>query len=1028
MTNYKKANLIVGWGIFIIASIVYLMTIEPTASFWDCGEFISAAYKMEVGHPPGAPFFLILGRVFTLLAGGDSSKVPVMINALSALASSFTILFLFWTITHLAKKLVLKINNITEDAMTMAHIITIAGSGLVGALAYTFSDTFWFSSEEGEVYALSSLFTAVVFWAILKWENSADEKYSNRWLILIAYLMGLSIGVHLLNLLAIPAIVFVYYFKKYKVTPNGLFKTTLVAIAILAGTQYVIIPGVVKVASWFELLFVNRFHMPFNSGLYVYLILLAAFLVWAIYRTAKLKRVVLNTIMLCITVILIGYSSYAIIMIRSSVNPPMDQNNPDNLFSLLYYLNREQYGDRPLFKGEYYNAPIKETIQVKPIYKAYTDKNGRDSYVANNYKIDYKYDSRFTTIFPRMYSRQPNHIEAYKKWGKIKGIRIQSHNQNGEPEVLYKPTFGENLRFFFRYQIGHMYLRYFMWNFAGRQNDVQGHGDIFNGNWISGIKFIDEARLGPQDKVPQTFKDNKGRNTYYMLPLLLGLVGVVYHYRKMKKDFTVVTLLFILTGLAIVVYLNQYPFQPRERDYAYAGSFYAFAIWIGLGVMGITSLLSKKQNNMAGAIVVTLASLFLVPGIMVKENWDDHDRSGRFTARDFAYNYLNSCAPNSILFTNGDNDTFPLWYVQEVEEERTDVRVINLSYLSADWYIQQMQKKVYDSDIIPFSLTFDKYQQGSRDVVYVIDRFGRPVDLKQALDFVASEDPKTKSMGNSRERVDYLPAKTFTVPVDSAKVVEKGAIIPENMDKIEPYLEFSINKSYILKNELMVLDLLATNNWERPVYYAITVSDDLYLNLQKYFQVEGLAYRIVPVESNVKSPFIGSMATDIIYDNMMNKFRWGGLNDPEVYLDENNQRMASNFRNNFARLAETLLLENKKDSALAVLDRCMEVMPNECVPYNYFTIPLAGLYMDLGQDQKAMEIMKILSDTYYDELVYYNSLPAKYKSDTERSVQIAMYVIQQLGRILMEHGKDEMLEELQKRFEPVLRPAYMENS
>ncbi|MBN1187681.1 MAG: DUF2723 domain-containing protein [Bacteroidales bacterium] len=1028
MITYKRANLITGWIVFIVASIVYLLTIEPTASFWDCGEFIAAAFKLEVGHPPGAPFFMILGRFFTLFAGGDKTRVPIMINSLSALASSFTILFLFWTITHLGKKLVLKVNGILENGLTTGHIIAILGSGLVGALAYTFSDTFWFSAVEGEVYASSSLFTALVFWAILKWENVANEKYSNRWLVLIAYLMGLSIGVHLLNLLAIPAIVFVYYFKKYEVTRKGLIRTTLAAIAILGGVMYAIIPGVVKVASWFELLFVNSFHLHFNSGLYIYLILLVAFLVWAIYKTHKAGKVILNTIVLCITVILIGYSSFAVIMIRSAVNPPMDQNDPQNLFSLLYYLNREQYGDRPLFKGEYYNAPIEETIEVKPIYKASKDKEGRDKYVVTNYKLDYKFNSRFTTIFPRMYSRQPDHIQAYKEWGKVKGTAIRArNNQTGEMEVIYKPTFGENLRFFVRYQIGFMYLRYFMWNFAGRQNDIQGHGDIFNGNWISGIPFIDEARLGPQDNLPQTFTNNKARNKYYMLPLLLGLIGVIYHYRKMKKDFTVVALLFILTGLAIVVYLNQYPFQPRERDYAYAGSFYAFAIWIGLGVIGIVSLINKKQNSIAGAAIVTLATLFLVPGIMAKENWNDHNRSGRYTARDFAYNYLNSCAPNSILFTNGDNDTFPLWYVQEVEEERTDVRVINLSYLGADWYIKQMQQKVYESDIVPFSLTFDQYQQGSRDVVYIIDRFGRSIDLKQAMDFLASDDPKTKTVPGAGAKIEYLPAKSFTVPVDSAKVTDNGTLRPEFQNKLVKNLEFPVKKNYILKNEMMVMDLVASNNWERPIYYAITVSDDLYLNLQKYFQVEGLAFRIVPVENKSANPNVGMIASDIMYDNMMNKFRWGGVDNPNVYLDENNIRMLSNFRNSFSRLAEELVAENKNDSALQVLNRCMEIMPHECVPYNYYMIPFVALYFQLGEEEKAMEIINTLSDIYYEEITYYNSLPAKYKEYTERPIQIAMYVVQQIGRILMENHKSDKMDILQQRFEPVLRPAMRGN-
>src|SRR6056297_48180 len=710
MNNFKTVNRISGWVIFLIAATVYLLTIEPTTSFWDCGEFIASAYKLQVGHPPGAPLFMIISRFFTFFAGGDVTQAAKMVNAMSGIASAFTILFLFWTITHLAKKMFP-----ASEKLSLAQTIAIIGSGAVGALAYTFSDTFWFSAVEGEVYAMSSLFTAFVFWAILKWENIADQKYSNRWLVLIAYLMGLSIGVHLLNLLAIPAIVFVFYFKKYKITKAGMFKAFLVSMIILGAIMYVIIPGLVKVASWFDLLFVNGFGLPFKSGVIFYIVLLLALISWGLYYTSKKKKIILNTIILFITVIVIGYSSFAMIVIRSIANPPMDENNPETVFNLLHYINREQYGSRPLFKGQYYNAPIVDSETPH----TYRQKNGKyiKSYSLNDI---YEYDERFTTIFPRMYSPDPNHVEEYKKWADIKGKKVPVSNYQGKQEIRHVPTFGENLKFFFRYQVGHMYWRYFMWNFSGRQNDTQGHGELLNGNWIRGINFIDNKHIGPQDNLPDSIKNHKARNTYFMLPLLLGLFGFFFHLKRHSNDFMVVLLLFILTGIAIVVYLNQYPMQPRERDYAYAGSFYAFSIWIGIGVAGLIEYAGKKLDHAAVPVVIAVASLVAVPGLMAMENWDDHDRSDRYTARAFARNYLNSVDENAIIFTNGDNDTFPLWYVQEVEGFRTDVRVVNLSYLTADWYIEQMMFQFYESDPLPLSMSLDDYRQGTRDYVYLV--------------------------------------------------------------------------------------------------------------------------------------------------------------------------------------------------------------------------------------------------------------------------------------------------------------------
>ncbi|HNX57264.1 MAG TPA: DUF2723 domain-containing protein, partial [Prolixibacteraceae bacterium] len=828
MKNFKQLNNIVGWLTFLVAAITYLLTIEPTASFWDCPEFITTSYKLEVGHPPGAPFFMIMGRLFSLFGGGPS-KVAVMINSMSALASAFTILFLFWTITHIARKLVKP-----EGEYTTGQLIAILGSGVVGALAYTFSDTFWFSAVEGEVYASSSLFTAMVFWAILKWENEADEPHANRWIILIAYLMGLSIGVHLLNLLAIPAIVFVYYFRKYPTTRNGILISLAASILILGVVMYGIIPGVITAATWFELMFVNGMGLPFNTGAVIYAFLLIGALVYGILYTIRKKKVLWNTVLLGIVVILIGYSSFAMIVIRSSANPPMDQNSPDNVFSLLGYLNREQYGDRPLVFGQYYNTPLEKYVDDKPYY---IEKNGK--YVVADMRQKPVFDSNLSTIFPRMYSRESEHVEAYKQWADIKGRKVTITDEDGESKTIDVPTFGENLTFFFRYQIGHMYFRYFMWNFSGRQSDIQGNGEISNGNWITGINFLDAARLGDQKNLPQEFKNNKGRNAYYMLPFLLGIIGIIYMYNRGiqgKKDLWTVFLLFFMTGLAIVIYLNQTPLQPRERDYAYAGSFYAYAIWIGLGVLGVYEGLKKFLSDTNAAGVAGGAALLLVPVIMAAQNWDDHDRSGRYTCRDFGSNYLNTCAPNAVIFTNGDNDTFPLWYNQEVEGVRRDIRVCNLSYFQTDWYIDQMKSKAYESAPLPVSFEHDSYVQGKRDIIYLMEdpRLKGAVELKQALEFVKDDNPRTKL--EQAEGAAYIPSKKLFMVVDKEAVKRYKAVPEQDYDKIVDTLKIDFgNRHYITKDELMVLDMIAHNNWERPLYFAITVGRDKYINLQDYF-------------------------------------------------------------------------------------------------------------------------------------------------------------------------------------------------
>ena len=1015
MKKYNLYNNLFGWVSFVIAAIVYLSTIEPTVSFWDCGEFITTSFKFEVGHPPGAPFFMLIGRFFTLLGGGPENAAK-MVNSLSALASAFTIMFLFWTITHLAKKL----TDIKENGATTGQIIAVVFSGFIGAMAYTFSDTFWFSAVEGEVYATSSLMTAVVFWAILKWENMADSPHANRWLIFIAYIIGLSVGVHLLNLLAIPAIVFVYYFKKYETSRKGIIAALAVSIVVLAVVMYGIIPGVVKIGSWFELLFVNSFGLPYHSGMLFYIVAVIAAIIYGLYYTTKKGKVFWNTVLAGTTVILIGYSTFTLIMIRSIAEPPMDQNNPDDAFSLLSYLNREQYGERPLFYGQYYNTPLNPRdryLEGKPVYSQI---NGR--YEITDHKVEPNYDEKFETFFPRMWSTMdPQHVEDYKAWANIKGTRMQFRNERGETETIVKPTFVENMRFFFRYQVGHMYFRYFMWNFAGRQNDIQSHGGVLYGNWLSGINFIDKTRLGDQSNLPPRLANNKARNTYFFLPLLLGILGIFYQYNKRKKgkqQLWVVFLLFAMTGLAIVVYLNQYPHQPRERDYAYAGSFYAFTIWIGLGVLAISDALKKFMPEAVAAGITGILTLILVPGIMAAQNWDDHDRSGRYTARDLGANYLKSCADEGIIFTNGDNDTFPLWYNQEVEGVRTDVRVCNLSYLQTDWYIEQMQRQAYESEPVPFSMNLDQYRQGKRDIVYLLDnpRINRKtVGLKEAVDFIKDDNPATKLQ--QADNASYVPKKVLSFKIDKEAVIKNKVVRPEDYDKIVDTMTIDLtSKNYLSKDEMMILDLLANNNWERPVYWAITVGRDKYMNLQDYFQVEGFAYRLVPIkaESTPDRLTFGTAATDLMYDNLMNKFKYGNMNDPDVYIDENNMRMMTNIRNSFNRLATGLIEEGKKDSAVAVIDRAFELIPNNIVQYEYFALELADSYYDAGAKEKGKAIIEDAFQTFNTELEYFFSLDPKFlqEQSVNEEIQRTLFYLQKIERSARANGDTDLAKKI----------------
>lgn len=1014
MKRFNAFNNLTGWVIFLISAVVYLLTIEPTTSFWDCGEFIAAAYKLEVGHPPGAPFFLLIGRFFALFASGPES-VAMMVNASSALASAFTILFLFWSITHLARRLMLK----NGDEPDFNQTLIIIASGAVGALAYAFSDTFWFSAVEAEVYAFSSLFTAIVFWAILKWENVADEPHANRWLILIAYMMGLSIGVHLLNLLTIPALVLVYYFRKYAITRNGLLFALLLSVVMLGGILYIIIPGVVSLAAKFELVFVNSFGLPYKSGVIFYAALLVSLIIFGLQYTLKNKKAIAHSVILGITVILIGYSSYAIIVIRSNSNPPMNENDPSTVFSLLSYLNREQYGDRPLVYGQHYNAPVDDSYDLD----TYIQKDGK--YVKSYLKTVYKFDDRFQTPFPRLHSSRQDHINEYKKWANIKGRPVRVNNSSGETEVLYVPTFGENLTFFFSYQMGFMYWRYFMWNFAGRQNDEQSHGELQNGNWITGIKFLDSIRLGNQEKLTTDMLNQPARNTYYLLPLLLGIIGLVFQFMRNKTNFWVVMLLFILTGLAIVVYLNQTPIQPRERDYAYAGSFYAFSIWIGLGVLAIYEGLAKRIGKTLAVATAFLVSM-VVPTILIAENWDDHDRSGRYVARDFAYNYLNSCEPNAIIFTNGDNDTFPLWYAQEVEGIRTDVRVVNLSLLGTDWYIEQMKRQAYESAPLPISMTFDKYVQGKREIVYLFEKVNRPVDLRQVMDFISSDNPETKYRTPSGELIDIIPTRNLRMNVNREIVLKNKVVSESEINLVDTLMEWTLNKEYLQKSEMMVLEIISNNNWERPIYFVSTGGDGD-VGLSNYLQHVGFAYKLVPIKT-VPPDFLstGRINPDNLYTNVMDKFKWGRMNEPDVFIDHNIQRttMVLKLRNTFNRLAENLLENNKRDSAVKVLDRIVEIMPHQKFPYDFFVIGHIENYYKANEIEKANALLQSYADVSIENLDYYFSLSGSFARVTSSEREYNLEILRELISVATRNGQVELRNGLESRFNGFLEQHY----
>lgn len=983
--NFNKINNIVGWIVCLIACTVYIMTMEASASFWDCGEFISSAFKVQVPHPPGAPMFILLARLFTLPF--PPAHAASGVNLLSALASGFTILFLFWTITHFARRLLVK----NGESISTEKMIAIMGAGIVGALAYTFTDSFWFSAVEGEVYGCSSFFTALVFWAILKWEHEADTPQADRWIVFIAYMMGLSIGVHLLNLLTIPAIVMVYYFRKYKASTKGTIWAFILGCLITGAVQIGVIQYTVKLAGGFDLFFVNSLGLPFNSGSYFFIALLATLILLGLRWARKKGHYFFHLGLWCFAFLLLGYSTYFTTLIRSNANPAIDMYNVDNPMSLVGYLDREQYGDFPLFYGPVFTAEPTGIVEKGNKYA-----RGEKKYEVVGKKFDYKYNDDDMMLFPRVWdaSNDQGHADFYRSWLGL------SQGQ--------KPSFADNLNFFFTYQVGFMYMRYFMWNFSGRQNDTQGFGNVRDGNWITGIPFIDNALYGDQSAMPDSLKNNKAHNKLYLLPFILGIIGLVYQFNRHRKDFLVNFLLFFFTGMAIVLYLNQAGNQPRERDYAYVGSFYAFAIWIGLGVLSVYEYLKSKMEGKIAAVVGGVACLLAVPVVMGFTEWDDHDRSLKLLARDVAADYLESCAPNAILFTVGDNDTYPLWYVQEVEGIRPDIRVINLSLLGVDWYIDQLRNKINQSDPVPMSWTPDKYHGSNRDYIRFFDAGKIPqdkyFDLNEVMAFVGSDDPDAKLATSSGESMNYLPTRKLFIPVDIPAVVKNGTVKITDSAKLSPRVEFDLPKTTLFKNDLLVLNIIAANKWQRPIYFTSPVD----FGLNDYLQVDGLTYRLVPLKKEKDNSGMGSdgrVNTEFMYNTLMTKFRFGGAERKGNYFDEPNRKMLMGIRNAFARLGIALAEQGRKEEALKALDHCDKMILEENFPYaltspgnfhNINSMQTVYAYYLAGNAKKADEIAQKIIKDCEQQLTYYGVLSGSKLAPLQDDQQRAMAIISQL--------------------------------
>jgi transmembrane protein TMEM260 (protein O-mannosyltransferase) len=993
--NYSKINNITGWICFAIATITYILTLEPSVSFWDCGEFIASALKMQVVHQPGAPLFLMIQRFFSLFAFGDMTKVAYFMNVGSAIASGATILFLFWTITALAKKVLIKEN----EEISKANMISIMGAGLVGALAYTFSDSFWFSAVESEVYALSSLFTAIVFWAILKWEAVANEPRADRWLLFIAYIMGLSIGIHLLNLLTIPAIAFVYYFKKTKkATTAGIFKTGIIGILILAVIQYGIIQYLVSLGAYFDLFFVNTMGMGFGSGVIFFAIVLIGALVWGIRYSIKHHKKILNLALLSTVLIIFGYGSFAMIIIRAKADPNLNNSDPDNAFSFLGYLNREQYGDRPLLFGPNYNSQPVEVKEGKTLYR-----KGADKYENAGKKSEYVYDR--TTPFPRMYSDDARHVGYYKD---MLGL-----------DDSHFPTLIDNVRFFFSYQMGLMYTRYFLWNFVGRQNDDQGQGSAYEGQWLSGIKPIDGLLLGSQKNLPPTIVDSKAYNRFFFLPLIIGLLGAIWHFKRNQKDAGIVALLFFFTGIAIVLYLNQKPMEPRERDYAYAGSFYAFAIWIGFGVLALREWLSKKLTPANGAILATGAGLLAAPVLMAAQGWDDHDRSEKMVAHDIAVDYMESCAPNAILFTYGDNDTYPLWYIQEVENVRPDIRLVNLSLFDTDWYINGMKRRQNESEPLPISMKESQYIQGVRDVMYYQDyKLAGSVELSNILAILLSDNDADKIARQDGSKDNFIPTKNFKLTVNREDVLKNNAVPAADSAKIVPALEWTFNKNYVTKGTLAMLDILVHNNWKRPIYFASTVPSEQYNGLDSYLYTEGLALRLRPLKVDTTLGRSDLINTPVLYNNLMNKFKWGNVKAAN-YLDTQSADDISIFTNLFNTAMSGLLKEGKIEDARKVADRYFQVMPDK---FYGMRSTMGAYFMSenlyaIGDVKRANQLIEKSALYIKKELDYLADISdSKNKFTGGQNVQLGMSFLNQMANIAQKNKQTKLSKELTDEF------------
>lgn len=1018
--NYSKTNNSIGWICFFIATLTYILTLEPSVSFWDCGEFIASALKMQVVHQPGAPLFLMIQRFFSLLAMGDVNKVAYFMNVGSAVASGATILFLFWTITALAKKVLIK----GEEVISSSKMISIMGAGAVGALAYTFSDSFWFSAVESEVYALSSLFTAIVFWAILKWEAIADEPHADKWLLFIAYIMGLSIGIHLLNLLTIPAIAFVYYFKKTKqASTKGIFKTFGIGILILAVIQYGIIQYLVSLGAYFDLFFVNTLGLGFGSGVLVFALLVITAFVLGIRYSIKHQKKILNLALLSTVLVIFGYTSFAMIVIRAQAKPNLNNSDPDNAFSFLSYLNREQYGDRPLLFGPNYNSvPKYEEDGSRPLSKETGTiyRKGATKYEVAGKKTEQVYgendgfpDSirrlQHKVFFPRMYSEDGRHVDYYK-------------DMMGLSETDF-PGFGKNFGFFVKYQTGLMYMRYFMWNFVGRQNDEQGQGSVYEGRSLSGIKLVDNKilGLGDQTNLPPSIVESKSYNRFFFLPLILGILGAIWHFKRNQKDAGIIGLLFFFTGMAIVLYLNQKPLEPRERDYAYVGSFYAFAIWIGLGALAIKEFLEKKLNSNTAAITATAVAMACAPVIMAAQGWDDHDRSSKMVPHDIAVSYLESCAPNAILFTYGDNDTYPLWYAQEVENIRPDIRLVNLSLFDTDWYINNMKRKVHDSEALPLSMKPAQYVSGVRDVMYYQDyKLAESVELKQIVDLLLSDSESDKLALSDGSKTNFIPTKNFKLTVNAEDVLKTGTVPAADADKIAPVIEWKFNKGYVTKGTLAFFDILAHNNWKRPIYFCSTVPSEQFNGLDNYLYNEGLALRLLPLkQDSLNSMGDQAINLDPMYNHVMNKFKWGNVKNA-TYLDSQSADDISIFNNIFNSLISGLIKAGRLEDAKKAVLKYEEVMPTKI--YGIRTMMgvstmAENLYI-LGQTEKANQLIK-KSAAYIQKEITYLSDVSKSKGTLVggQNVQIALvYGLDPMAKTAAQYKQTKLAQELEKQY------------